>query len=136
MDHNYIFSEKIDKAVFIIIFIFILLTSYRIVVYSNILISDINLVEIKPDGKRINMPIENLNMIIYRGNVSENVLWRTTKNTIDNFIVRFGKYRTYKPGTKIIWKINYSYNSTKKNNIKMFIYEADKNGRLNFKSQK
>lgn len=48
-------------------------------------------------------------------------------------VIKYNQF-TYEPGTQFVWIIHYSYNSTKKDKTKKYIFEADDKGKLKVKN--
>lgn len=130
----YIFTIQIDKVLFSVLIIITLITSYRITVYHHVYVADIELIRINKDTTTIKEDMGEIPKIFGYGSFEEDIFWRSVENSINsNMLIKYNQF-SYEPGTQFIWTIHYSYNSTKKNKTRRYIFEADDKGRLSSKN--
>ncbi len=131
--NNFILGSKtLDTVLISILFAIILTTSYRITVYHHVIASNTSFHHIDTDGKKIELVISNK---INYGGYPKGIFWRTTRNNINKIMETLYQNKIYKPKTKFVVTVNYSYNSIYMDRFKTFVYEADENGKLLYKPQ-
>jgi len=132
-NNKYILGFKTyDTILFFILFAIILITSYSITVYHHVIASNLDFHRIDPSGEKAEILISNK---IQYGAFSKEIFWRITREIIDNKMEIQYQNKIYKPKTKFVWTVNYSYNSIDMDRIKTFVYQADENGKLLYKPQ-
>ena len=132
-NNNYILGFKTyDTILFFILFAIILITSYSFTVYHHVIASNLDFHRIDPNGEKAEILISNK---IQYGAFSKEIFWRITREIIDNKMEIQYQNKIYKPKTKFVWTVNYSYNSIDMDRIKTFVYQADENGKLLYKPQ-
>jgi len=134
MPKSYIVSKQIDKVLFFVSLLIILITSYSITVYHHIYVADVELIRINKDGDSFNEPVSNIIKLFGYGGYKKDIFWRNLEDAINNNTEIKYQNKNYEPGTKLVWTVHYSYNSTKKNKIKKYIYEAGVDGKLQKKN--
>ena len=128
-----IYSKHTDLTLFLIISLIIIMSSQRVTVYHHVFVTDIHLYRMNINGERIKEMIVNIPRILGYGDFKEDIFWKSVENSINNnMAIQYNQFN-YEPGTQFIWIIHYSYNSTKKDKTRRYIFEADGKGKLRYK---
>jgi hypothetical protein len=118
-------SRARDLTLFTVMFLILLATSFRLGVYHRVVIAEVSVVYVAPDGGRRELPTPDSFIRFHEAYLPVELALPMLEDRIRRFMETSPPLEGGKRGGRFEWRIDYSANSKKLDLTRSVLFEAD-----------